>query len=85
MKEFSYTIKDSVGIHARPAGLLIKKLQEFSSSVTILRGGDKCEGKKMLALMKMRVKANETITLQFVGADEEIAASATQSYLSELL
>ena len=85
MKEFSYTINDPVGIHARPAGLLTKKLQEFSSSVTIIRGNDKCEGTKMLALMKMRVKAGESITLQFEGADEEAAAAETQSYLAELL
>jgi len=85
MKESSYIIKDPLGIHARPAGLLIKKLQEFSSDVVIIRGSDRCEGKKMLALMKMRVKAGEEITLQFKGTDEEAAATAVKTYLSEVL
>jgi len=85
MKEISYTIKDPLGIHARPAGQLIKKLQGFSSSAVIMRGSDKCEGKKMLALMKMLVKSGEEIKIQFDGADEEAAAAALEAYLPEIL
>ena len=33
MKTFNYTIKDEVGIHARPAGLLAKKAKEFESTI----------------------------------------------------
>lgn len=84
MKEISYTIKDPLGIHARPAGLFVKKLEEFASAVTITRGSDSC-GKKLLALMKMRVKAGETLVLRFEGDDEEAAAAAVQTYLSEIL
>jgi len=85
VKEFTYVIKDELGIHARPAGLLIKKLQEFSSAVTILRGNDKCEGKKLLALMKLQIKAGQAITLQFTGDDEDAAAAAVQEYLTAIL
>ena len=35
MKEFKYVVTDAEGIHARPAGLLVKKAGEFTSSVTI--------------------------------------------------
>ena len=35
MKEFKYVITDEVGIHARPAGLLVKKAKEFTSTITI--------------------------------------------------
>ncbi len=31
MKTFQYVIKDEVGIHARPAGLLVKEVKEVSS------------------------------------------------------
>ena len=34
MKEFKYTITDELGIHARPAGLLVKKAAEFASTVS---------------------------------------------------
>jgi len=82
MKEVSYTIKDPLGIHARPAGLLVKKLGEFQSSVTIHRGEDVCDGKKLLALMKMRVKQGETLVLGVEGADEEACAAAAGEFLA---
>jgi phosphocarrier protein len=85
MKEIVYEIKDPLGIHARPAGLLIKKLQEFQSAVTITRGSDTCDGVKLLALMKMRVKTGETLSLRFEGPDEENAAAAIEAFLSENL
>ena len=35
MKEFTYTIQEAVGIHARPAGLLVKEVKQHQSTVTI--------------------------------------------------
>lgn len=35
MKTFDYVIQDSVGIHARPAGLLVKAAKEFSSKIYV--------------------------------------------------
>jgi phosphocarrier protein len=84
MKEISYTITDPQGIHARPAGLFVKCLTEFTSKAVISRGDDRCEG-KLLALMKMRVKAGETIAVSFEGEDEDAAAAAALAFLTEHL
>ena len=35
MRDFTYVIKDPVGLHARPAGLLVKKAGGFASRITI--------------------------------------------------
>ena len=35
MKEFTYTIKDEQGIHARPAGLLVKEAKKFESECSL--------------------------------------------------
>jgi phosphocarrier protein len=85
MKKFSYEIKDPLGIHARPAGLFVKKLQEFASAATIIRGSSECNAKKLLALMKLRVKTGETISMRFEGPDEEAAAAAAEAFLLENL
>ena len=85
MQEFSYTIKDPLGIHARPAGLFVRKMQEFSSEIMVTRGAEGCDAKKLLALMKLRVKAGETITLRITGGDEEAAAETAKVFLSENL
>jgi phosphocarrier protein len=83
MKEFSYTITDPLGIHARPAGLFIKKLEEFKSAITISRtdNGASCDGKKLLALMKLKVKQNDTIVVKAEGEDEGAVIEAAQAYL----
>jgi phosphotransferase system HPr (HPr) family protein len=87
MKEFSYTITDPLGIHARPAGLFVKKLEEFKSVISISRSdnGASCDGKKLLALMKLRVKKNDTIIIKAEGEDESDAIEAARSYLSAYL
>jgi phosphocarrier protein len=84
MKEFSYTIKDPVGIHARPAGLLVKKLSEFESAITIERAdnGASCDGKKLLALMKLKVKQNDAVILKAEGGDEDAAIEAAREFLA---
>ena len=41
MKTFEYTIKDELGIHARPAGLLVKEAKKFESECTITKDGNK--------------------------------------------
>ena len=39
MKEFSYVIKDEIGLHARPAGLLVKEVKKFGDA--FLQGKDR--------------------------------------------
>jgi phosphotransferase system HPr (HPr) family protein len=87
MKEFSYTITDPLGIHARPAGLFIKKLGEFKSAITISRAdtGASCNGKGLLALMKLKVKQYDTIIIKAEGEDEAATIEAAQAYLSKNL
>ncbi|MDR0707533.1 MAG: HPr family phosphocarrier protein [Treponema sp.] len=84
MTEFSYTITDPVGIHARPAGLFVRKLAEFKSAITISRkdNGASCDGKGLLALMKLKVKQNDAIIVRAEGDDETAAIEAAQAYLS---
>ena len=74
MKEFQYTVKDACGIHARPAGLLVKVVKGFSSTATL---------RKLMALMGMGVKQGETVTVKVEGEDEEAAAAAIQQFLTE--
>jgi phosphotransferase system HPr (HPr) family protein len=84
MTTFSYTITDPLGIHARPAGLFIKKLEEFKSTITISRDdtGEFCKGGKLFALMKLRIKKGMTITVKAEGEDESAAIEAAQSFLT---
>ena len=83
MKEFQYTVNDACGIHARPAGLLVKTVKGFASSATLEKDGKSCDMRKLMALMGMGVKQGETVTIKVEGDDEEAAAEAIQKFLSE--
>lgn len=83
MKTFTYTIKDELGIHARPAGMLAKTAKGFAgTTVTIEKDGKEVAATKLIALMGLGVKQNDTITVKVDGGDEEAAAKAMEEFLS---
>ena len=62
MKTFEYTITDPVGIHARPAGLLVKEIKSHAgSAVTITKGEKSVNALKLMALMQMGIKQGDTV------------------------
>ena len=65
MKTIEYTIKDALGIHARPAGLLVKEV----------------DAKRIIGVMGLGVKCGDTVKLTIEGEDEETAAAAMQAFL----
>lgn len=85
MKEITYTIQDEQGIHARPAGLLIKKIKEFTAVPTLTKGEKTIDPRKMFALMGLGIKCGETITFTLDGANEEAEAAALETFLKETL
>ena len=83
MKQFQYTIKDELGVHARPAGLLVKLVKGYASTATLEKDGKTCDLRKLMALMGMGVKQGDTVTVKVEGDDEAAAAEAIQKFLSE--
>ena len=82
MKTFAYTIKDEVGIHARPAGLLAKKAKEYESTITLEKGGKTAVATKLMAIMGMGVKCGDTVSVTVEGADEEKAAAEIEAFFN---
>lgn len=85
MKQFSYTIKDALGIHARPAGMLVKTAKSFESTITIQNGKKSSDMKKLMTLMNMATKCKDTVIVTIEGADEETAAAALEAIFIENL
>jgi len=85
MTSFTHTIADPLGIHARPAALLVKTASAFRSSI-ILRHGDKeISAKKMIALMSLGLKQGDKLEIRIEGEDEEQAGKAMKKILEEQL
>ena len=81
MKSFEYTVKDELGIHARPAGLLAKKAKEYKSEITVTKGEKSASATKLIALMGLSIKYNDTVTVSIVGEDEEKAEKEIREFL----
>lgn len=85
MKKFNYTIKDEIGIHARPAGLLVKCAVKFSSSVTVSKGEKSADAKKLFALMGLGAKCGDSVTVTVSGDDEDDAAKEIKCFFESNL
>lgn len=80
MKTFHYVIKDEVGIHARPAGLLVKEAKKYESKITLTKDGKSAEATKLMAVMGLGVKCGQTVEVSVEGADEETTFEAVKSF-----
>ncbi len=82
MKTFEYTIKDELGIHARPAGMLAKEAKQFSSQITISKKGEEksVDVTRLMALMGLAVKCGQTVEVAVEGEDEAAAFEAMQEF-----
>lgn len=85
MKEFAYTITDPQGIHARPAGLLVKEAAKFPCKITIEKAGKTADAKRIIGIMGLGVKKDDTITVTFDGEEEEAAKDTIEAFLKENL
>jgi phosphocarrier protein len=80
MKSFEYTITDPVGIHARPAGILVKEIKKYGATVTVNKGEKSVNALKLMALMGMGIKQGDTIRVDVEGADEEKVAAEIEAF-----
>lgn len=86
MKQFTYTITDPVGIHARPAGLLVKAAKALDSTVTISTQAGKSAGAaKLMALMGLGIKQGDTVTVTLEGGNEDANAQTLEQFFQENL
>lgn len=86
MKEFTYTITDPLGIHARPAGLLAKTAKAYGDTVvTVTKDGTTVKASQLMKLMGLGVKQGNEITVAAEGPSEEAAIAAMEQFLKENL
>ena len=85
MKNFSYVITDEIGIHARPAGLLVKEAKKYASKVVIKANGKSEEATRLMAIMGMGVKCGQTVEVEVTGDDEDTAFEGMKAFFEENL
>ena len=86
MKQFTYTITDPLGIHARPAGLLAKAAKAYAdTTVTVTKDGNTVKASQLMKLMGLAVKQGNEVTVAAEGPSEDEAIAAMQKFFEENL
>lgn len=80
MVSFKYAITDEVGIHARPAGILVKEAKKYPATITLKTAKGSADARKLMAIMALGVKQNDEVTVEVEGENEEQAAKEIQAF-----
>jgi phosphocarrier protein len=81
VKELKFVITDELGIHARPAGLLVKEAAKFQADIKIKKGEKEADAKRIFGIMGLAAKKGDEIVLTADGADEADAIAAIEEFL----
>ncbi len=82
MKQFTYTIQDPMGLHARPAGLLAKAAAGCSCDVKLTVNGTTVDAKRIMGVMRLAAKQGMEMTITCEGEGEEKAAADLQAFVT---
>lgn len=85
MKEFTYEIHDPEGLHARPAGLLVKMAANYPCSIKITKETKTVDAKRLFSVMGLAVKCGQQVTLTFEGEAEDTAYEDILAFFKENL
>lgn len=80
MRSFEYTIKDELGIHARPAGMLARTVKTLDGEVTVEKDSRQVSASKLMALMGLGIKCGDTVVVSINGGDEEAAEKILKDF-----
>lgn len=85
MKTFQYTIKEELGMHARPAGLILQLAKEFKSEIIISNKGNRGNLKKLFSVVGLNIQYQDTVAVTIEGPDEDVAAEEMLAFFEENL
>ncbi len=81
--ELKAIIKDPVGLHARPASVMVQEANKFASEITISAGDKSGNLKSIMSVMALGVKTEEEVTIVAEGADAADAIAAIETAMKE--
>lgn len=83
MVKFTFTVHDEMGLHARPAGALVKEAAKCSCKITIRKGEKTGDAKKIFNVMGLSIKSNEEVEISVEGENEQEEAVALEAFVKE--
>ncbi len=74
-------IKNSQGLHARPASAFVKIANKFESDVVVKKGSESVNGKSIMGLMTLAANQGSLLELEISGPDAEEAMTELEQFL----
>lgn len=69
------TLDNEVGLHARPAGRLVKQAGAYEASIIVSHGDRQADAKSLLAVLQLEAGHGATISIEADGPDEDEAVA----------
>jgi len=85
VKTIVYKIKNSIGLHARPAAIFVKKANEFISDIKILKEDKEANAKSIINVMSLGATQGSELSIQAKGEDESEALDALTKLLDSFV
>lgn len=80
----TFTIINPTGFHVRPTKTFVQTAGEFPCKVSVISKGKKVNGKSSLSMLTLGIAANEEVTLEIDGEQEEQAMEALGQLLTQI-
>lgn len=81
MEEFTYTVKDPLGIHARPGGMIARIAKKYEGTAICITKGDKTVlGNQLIKLISLGIHNGDPVTVRVEGDDEKAAISELKTF-----
>ena len=80
--EKEIVIKNSQGLHARPAALFVQIAVRFDSQITVKKDGELVNGKSIMGILMLGAQQNCTVILTADGEDAPKAIAELEEFLT---
>lgn len=85
MKQFDFVVQTPVGIHARPAMMLVSLARKFSSNIEVSYNGNVADAKNIIKLLMLHANQGAEVTFTIEGEDEEEANNELKKFCEKNL
>jgi phosphocarrier protein len=83
MTELTYTIKDKMGLHARPAGLMVKIIKSKKIDAKLKFKESVVDATRLYQVMSLGIKQNDTFVIEFSGENEDLVKNEVLGMFEE--
>ncbi len=80
----SFIVKNTYGIHARPARLIVQAASKYASQIYLAKNGEEVDAKSIMGILMLEAGKGSELVLRIKGEDENEALEELQTIFEEI-